>query len=179
MLLYTGYLAYLNRVGRSHQQDVCLFGFFLRGSQVQTWDDLDCIWSPTELTCDHNCTKCLQAVKRVLNTHMWEAQWILGIFPLLLLTRGRRVNLGVNKRLKELASPQQLRLHSQSCLLIRPWMASMRSGDCLNEELKMKSWLGIICPLALTCLQMRLQPTLAAFTSTDQGDKWDVPQRKF
>lgn len=134
---------------------------YLKPYWIDTWSRLHQMFASCQMGFKHS--------------HMWEAQWILGIFPLPLLTRGRRVNLGVNKRLKELACPQQLRLHSQSCLLIWRWMASMRSGDCLNEELKMKSWLGIICPLALTCLQMRHQLTLAAFTSTDQGDKWDGP----
>lgn len=54
----------------------------VKAQEVQTWGDLDWIWTPTELTCDdsHHCTKHLQPVKLVLNT-LWEAQWALGIFP--------------------------------------------------------------------------------------------------
>ena len=64
-----------------------------------------------ELTCDncHRCTKHLQAVKLVLNT-LSEAHWGFS----LILTGGRRVSRRVNKRLKELAGPQQPRLLSRS-----------------------------------------------------------------
>lgn len=152
------------------------FCFFFKGSEstLPRWPWLCLVfrWIDT-----WSCrVKCLRAVKQVLNT-LWEAKWILGIptpssIPPSYWQDGRGVNLGVNKGLEELACPQQLRLHSRSRLLIPWWMPSKGGGGPLKWGIENQVLTWINCPVALTCLQTKLQLTLSALASADRRGKW-------
>lgn len=113
-LLYWGDLVEFNGAEEGPEQR------FLQGQRVRDTPGSHQRRSKAEVTkaglkCHHS--KHLQAFKQALNTLRAGCPGPWGVRPILM--RDGRVTERVNKRLKELARPQQLRLLSRCWLLIR------------------------------------------------------------